>query len=365
MIKPEQRFLHAFDWLWFLALLALSSAGVLAIWSTTADTSMHSYFGKQLIYLCCALIAFFVLLYFDYHVLVHSIAFLYIAGISLLGLVLIIGRNIHNNKSWIDVGIFSFQPSELVKLLVIIALAKYYSELDMDYLGYRELLIGAFIALGPALLVVLQRDLGTAVMFIPIYAALSFLAGIRRKHLTVIIIAVLLVAVPLCWFMLQGYRKDRIETILNPYNDPHHIGYQTIQSEIAIGSGRFLGKGFKQGSQGRGGFLPARHTDFVFSVLGEEKGFLGSLSILGMFLFVASRLFRTARESRDKVGIMIVSGVLVLFLVHVFINVGMVVGLLPIIGVPLPFISAGGSSLISSFIAMGLCMGIRIRRYVN
>jgi len=365
MIKPEQQLLHGFDWLWFLALMALSTAGVLAIWSTTADTSMHSYFGKQLIYLCCSLIAFFVLLYFDYHIFVHFIAVFYIAGISVLGLVLVMGRNIHNNKSWLDVGIFSFQPSELVKLLVVIGLAKYYAELDMDYLGYRELLIGALIALGPALLIVLQRDLGTAIMFVPIYAVLSFLAGIRRKHLIVIIIAALIVAVPLCGFLLQGYRKDRIETILNPYNDPHHIGYQTIQSEIAIGSGRFLGKGFKQGSQGRGGFLPARHTDFVFSVLAEEKGFLGSISVLSLFLFVAFRLFRTARESKDKVGIMIVSGVLVLFLVHVFINVGMVVGFMPVIGVPLPFISAGGSSLISSFIAMGLCMGIRSRRYVN
>jgi rod shape determining protein RodA len=365
MIKPEQRFLHAFDWLWFLALLALSAAGVLAIWSTTADTSLHSYFGKQLIYLCCALVAFFVLLYFDYHVFVHFIAVLYIAGIAILGLVLIIGLNIHNNKSWIDVGIFRFQPSELVKILAIIALAKYYSELDLDYLGYKELLTGALIALGPALLVVLQHDLGTAVMFIPAYAALSFLAGIRRKHLTVIVVAALLVAIPLCWFLLQGYRKDRIETIFNPYNDPHHIGYQTIQSEIAIGSGRFLGKGFRQGSQGRGGFLPARHTDFVFSVLAEEKGFLGSLTILSLFLFIAGRLFKTASESKDKAGAMIVSGVLSLFLFHIFINIGMVVGLLPIIGVPLPFISAGGSSLISSFIGMGLCMGIRIRRYVN
>jgi rod shape determining protein RodA len=364
MIETKHRWLHAFDWAWFLALLALSAAGVLAIWSTTADNGLHSYFGKQLIYLSCALIAFFVLLYFDYHFFADFIMVIYIAGISVLGLVLVIGRNIHNNKSWIDLGMFSVQPSEIVKILVIIALAKYYSELDMDYLGLRELLIGAFIALGPALLVALQRDIGTMLTFIPIYAVLSCLAGIRRKHLIGILI-IILAAAPLSWFLLQGYHKARIETVFNPSNDPRHYGYQTNQSKIAIGSGKFLGKGFKQGSQGNLGFLPAPHTDFVFSVFAEEKGFLGSITILSLFLFVAFRLYRTICEAKDKVGAMIVSGVLALFLFHVFINIGMVVGLLPIIGVPLPFVSAGGSSLISCFIGMGICMGIHIRRYVN
>jgi rod shape determining protein RodA len=364
MIKTPQRLFHAFDWLWFFALLALSSAGILAIWSTTADTGLHSYFGKQIIYFGCALISFFIFLSFDYHFFSDYISILYVAGISVLGLVLVIGSSIHNNKSWIKLGIISVQPSEIVKILVIIALAKYYSELDIDYLGFRELLIGAFIALGPALLVALQRDIGTMITFFPIYGVLSCLAGIRRKHL-ILLLLIVIAAVPITWFLLQGYHKSRIETVFNPSTDPRHYGYQTIQSEIAIGSGRFLGKGFKQGSQGHLGFLPARHTDFVFSVLAEEKGFLGSISILSLFLFIAFRLFRTVCEAKDKVGAMIVSGVLALFLFHVFINIGMVVGLMPIIGVPLPFISAGGSSLISCFIAMGLCMGIRIRRYVN
>jgi rod shape determining protein RodA len=143
------------------------------------------------------------------------------------------------------------------------------------------------------------------------------------------------------------------------------LGYQVIQSEIAIGSGKFLGKGFKQGSQGHLGFLPARHTDFVFAVLAEEKGFVGGITILGLFLFLAYRLFRAAREAKDKVGSMIIVGVLTLLLFHVVINVGMVVGLLPIAGIPLPFVSAGGSALISYYAAMSLCMGIRMRRYVN
>jgi rod shape determining protein RodA len=364
MIKVDQRLILSFDWLWFLALLALSGAGVVAIWSTTDGTSLHSYFGKQLIYICCGLLVFLTVLYFDYHIFSDFITFIYLAGMAVLGLVLIIGRSIHSNKSWIDIGVFSFQPSELMKILVIIALAKYYSELDREYLGLRELVVGGLIVGVPAFMVVLQNDLGTAVTFFPPYAVLSSLAGIRRKHLIVAIV-LMAVAAPAAWMLMRGYRQGRIETVFNPSSDPRGLGYQINQSEIAIGSGRLLGKGFKQGSQGRQGFLPARHTDFVFAVLSEEKGFVGSLFILGLFLFVASRLFRTAREAKDKIGSMIVVGVLALLLFHFLYNVGMVEGLLPIVGIPLPFVSAGGSSMISFFIGMSLCMGIRMRRYVN
>jgi|WetSurMetagenome_2_1015567.scaffolds.fasta_scaffold101480_2 rod shape determining protein RodA len=364
MIKVDRRLLLSFDWLWFLALLLLSAAGVVAIWSTTGNASLHSYFGKQLVYLCCALLVFIVLLCFDYHLFSDFIVVIYIIGLLVLGSVLIIGRSIHSNKSWIDLGIFSVQPSELIKILVIIALAKYYSELDREYLEFKEMFMGALIVFVPVLLVVLQRDLGTAVTFFPVYAVLSCLAGIRRKHMIILLVAVL-VAAPVSWYFLRGHQKARIETVFNPANDPQRSGYQTIQSEIAIGSGKLLGKGFKRGSQGQQGFLPARHTDFIFAVFAEEKGFIGSIALLGLFLFVAYKLFRTAQEAKDKIGAMIVSGVLAVFLFHMTVNVGMNEGLIPIAGIPLPFVSAGGSSLISFYAAMSLCMGIRMRRYVN
>jgi rod shape determining protein RodA len=364
MIKVDHRILLGFDGLLFLCILALSAAGVASIWSTTDGTSLNSYFGKQLIYLCCSLLIFIVLLNFDYHLFSDYITFIYLAGLLVLGLVLVIGHRIHGNKSWLSVGLFSFQPSELMKIFVIIALAKYYSELDREYLDLRELAIGALIVFVPALMVKLQGDLGTAVTFFPIYAVLSLLTGIRKKHLIIMLVAAA-VAMPPAWFLLRGHQKARIETVFNPLSDPQGSGYQTIQSEIAIGSGRFFGKGFKQGSQGHLGFLPARHTDFVFAVFAEEKGFVGGLTILGLFLFISFRLFRTAREAKDKIGAMIVIGVLSLFLFHMIINVGMVVGLIPIAGIPLPFISAGGSSLILFYAAMSLCMGIRMRRYVN
>jgi rod shape determining protein RodA len=363
MINSDQR-LPGFDWLLFLALLMLTGTGIVAIWSTTGSVGLSSYFGKQIIFLAAALLVFFTLLFFDYHIFSDYIAVIYLAGMAALGAVLVIGASVHGNKSWINLGIFSAQPSELMKILVIIALARYYAELDLDYLGFKELLIGGLIAFIPALMVKLQGDMGTAITFVPIYAVLSCLAGIRRKHLIVLLLIVA-IASPLTWFVLKDYQKNRIETVFNPASDPHGFGYQKNQSEIAIGSGKFLGKGFKQGSQGHLGFLPARFTDFVFAVLAEEKGFVGSIVILALFLFVSFRLFRTACEAKDKIGAMIVSGVLALLLFHVIINIGMVVGLLPIIGIPLPFVSAGGSALISYFVGMSLCMGIRMRRYVN
>ncbi len=364
MINVDRRLLISFDWLWFLALLILSCAGITAIWSTTDGTNLNSYFGKQVVYLCCGVLGFLILLYFDYHFFADFISLIYLIGLAVLGLVLFIGSAMGTNKSWIDIGIFSFQPSELMKILVIIALAKYYSGLDTDYLSARELMIGGLIVCVPVFLVLLQGDLGTAVTFFPIYAVLSCLAGIRKKHV-IVMLMIIVAAAPLAWFLLRGHQKSRIESMFNPAGDPHRSGYQAIQSEIAIGSGKLLGKGFKRGSQGNLGFLPARHTDFVFAVLAEEKGFLGSIIILGLFLFVSQRLLRAAREAKDKIGTMIVAGVLALLLFHAVINIGMVVGLLPIAGIPLPFISAGGSSLVSYYAAMSLCIGIRMRRYVN
>lgn len=364
MIKFDERFTLGFDWLWLLALVALSGAGILAIWSTTGEVGLHSPFGKQIIYVCCGLLVFLAVLSFDYHFFSDFIKIFYVVGLAVLGLVLIMGHTVHGNKSWLNIGLFQFQPSEIMKIIVIIALAKYYSELEREYLGIRELLIGGAITFVPVLLVIWQKDLGTAITFLPIYAVLSCLAGIKKKHL-IIIMVLALAAAPVAWFQMKGYRQGRIETVFNPSNDAHGLGYQSIQSEIAIGSGKFLGKGFKQGSQGRLGFVPARTNDFIFAVIAEEKGFIGAITILGLFLFLSFRLFRTAREAKDKLGSMIVVGALSVLLFHVIINMGMVEGLLPIIGIPLPFVSAGGSSIISYFAAMSLCMGIRMRRYVN
>lgn len=363
-MKVNQRLLLSFDWIWFLALLALAGTGLLVIWSTTVGTNLNSYLGRQVMFLCVALVAFLVLLYFDYHLFSDYISLVYISGLAVLALVLLIGRTVHNNRSWLSLGGMAFQPSELAKVIVIVALAKYFSETEREDLALRELAIGGLIVCLPMILVILQGDLGTAITFVPIYVALSFMGGLRRKYIAIFLLAGA-IAIPAGWMMLKDYQKSRIQMVLNPGNDPHRVGYQTIQSKIAVGSGKFLGKGFRQGSQGQLGFLPARHTDFVFAAWAEERGFAGSAAVLGLLLVVALRLLKGAREAKDKIGAMICVGVLALFWFHVTINVGMALGLLPIAGIPLPFVSAGGSSLISSFAAMGLCMNIKMRRYVN
>lgn len=363
-MKLNRRLLVSFDWIWFTGLLLLALAGLTAIWSTTQGTNLSYYLARQFVYLCLSLVVFLIVLYFDYHIYTDYISAAYLSGLAVLGLVLVIGRTVHANKSWLNLGIFTFQPSELVKVIVIIALAKYYADAERDYLEASELLTGALIVFGPMLLVMLQGDLGTAIAYVPIYAGLSFMGGLKRKHIVTILIAAALI-LPAGWMLLKDYQKGRIQTVLNPESDPHGLGYQPQQSKIAIGSGGFLGKGFKQGTQGQLGFLPARHTDFVFAVLSEERGFVGSLSILGLFLLVSHRLMRAAREAKDKIGAMVIMGVFSLFLFHVLVNIGMNVGLLPIAGIPLPLISAGGSSLMSYFAAMGLCMNINMRRFVN
>jgi len=363
-LRLNQRLALSFDWLWLLALLLLSATGIAAIWSTTQGTSLSYYVGRQLIYLAVAFLAFLVLLYFDYHLYTDYIAFAYLIGMAVLTLVLVAGHTVHANKSWLKMGTVNFQPSELMKILVILGLAKYYADSDRDHLETSELVVGGLIVLAPMLLVILQGDLGTAVTFLPIYAGLSFLGGLKRKHMVVLLVACALAA-PAAWMMLKEHQRDRIESVLNPSSDPRGVGYQPQQSKIAIGSGQFLGKGWKQGTQGQLGFLPARHTDFIFAVLSEEHGFLGSSLLLGLFLYISLRLLRAAREAKDKIGSMIVMGVLSVFVFHALVNVGMNLGMLPIAGIPLPFVSAGGSSLLSHFAAMGLCMNINMRRFVN
>jgi len=364
MMNIDQRLIHNFDWLWLLALILLSGSGLVAIWSVTSATGWDSTLGRHSVYLCAAIVIFVILLYFDYHAFADFVAVGYLLGLAVLVLVLLIGRTVHSNKSWIYLGSIGIQPSEFMKVVVIVALAKYYSEVESDFLGLRELLIGGLIVLMPMLLVVLQGDLGTAVTFLPIYASLTLLAGLRRKHMIMFCLAGIL-ALPAGWMMLRDYQKSRIETVLNPSSDPLHRGYQTIQSKIAVGSGRFLGKGFKQGTQSQLGFLPARHTDFVFAVISEERGFVGSMTVIGLLLFISLRLLRAAEDAKDRLGTFVVTGVLALLVFHSTINIGMVVGLIPIAGIPLPFVSAGGSALLAFFAAMSLCMNVRLRRFVN
>jgi len=210
----------------------------------------------------------------------------------------------------------------------------------------------------------LQGDLGTALTFMPAFAFGLFVRGIRPRVLVSLIVCFVLM-LPLSWLFLKDYQKDRILTFIHPEMDPQGKGYQIIQSKIAIGSGGFWGKGLFQGSQNRLGFLPTRHTDFIFSVVGEEMGFFGVMLTLGMLALILFRSIQSAQTARDNLGMFIIMGIVGIFFFHIVENVGMVIGFMPVTGVPLPFVSYGGSSVLSAFLALGLVISVRRCRYVN
>ena len=265
---------------------------------------------------------------------------------------------------WIVIGGFQLQPSELVKLAAAVFAAKLFSEFRHETLGLRELALpGAAVGL-LVLLIAREPDLGTAVCLLPMFLAVAFLAGLRMRAVF-LLAAALVLAAGLAWPLLKDYQKTRIYTFLDPSLDPRGAGYQKIQSQIAVGSGGLVGRGFMEGSQAQLGYLPARQTDFIFSVLAEEMGFLGVLVVLGLYLLVLWRALETAQLARDRVGAFLAAGIAATLAFQVVYNVAMVAGLVPVKGLPLPLMSYGGSSVLSSLLAVGLILNVRMRRFAN
>jgi rod shape determining protein RodA len=267
-------------------------------------------------------------------------------------------------RRWIEVGGFQLQPSELVKIAAAVFVAKIFSEYRQETLGLRDVALpGAAVGL-LAVLIVREPDLGTAACLVPLFLAVAFLAGLRMRAV-VGLAAVMVLAAALTWPFLRDYQKTRIYTFLDPSLDPRGAGYQKIQSQIAVGSGGFVGRGFLEGSQAQLGYLPARHTDFIFSVLAEEAGFIGVVVVLSLYLFVLWRMLETARLARDRLGAFLVAGITASFAFQVVYNVAMVAGLVPVKGLPLPLMSYGGSSVVSSLMSIGLVLSVRMRRFAN
>jgi rod shape determining protein RodA len=261
-------------------------------------------------------------------------------------------------------GFFSFQPSELAKIALILASAKYFfiNELNRRY-GFRDLYLPLGMALLPALLIIKQPDLGTALLILLISLSIFLFLGIAWKTLFVSLGSMIL-SLPFFWFFLKDYQKKRILIFFQPESDPLGAGYHILQSKIAVGSGGFWGKGFLNGTQGQLRFLPEQHTDFAFSVLAEEWGFIGSLLVVTLFLLLILWALNIARQSKDRFGMVVALGICAVFFWQSLINLGMVVGLVPVVGVPLPFISYGGSSIITNLIGIGLLLNIHMRRFV-
>jgi len=359
----DRRLYQNIDWLLIVALALLCTIGLSMIYSTTGGFS--SLYVVQLYSVAFGVIAFLICISIDYRKLTENSHLIYLGVLALLVYVLLFGVVRGGSQRWIDLGIVNLQPSEFAKAATALVLAKLFGRFQQNYVTRTDLFIGTVLALIPILLIATQPDLGTAVALLPILFAVVFISGISMRVVGVLAMLTLL-AVPITWqFVLQDYQRQRIETFLDPEQDPRGAGYQQIQARITVGSGGPWGKGFRQGTQGQLRFLPVAHNDFIFSVLAEEQGFFGVFFVLALYLFVILRSFQTARLAKDRVGTYLVVGVLAGFTFQVVYNITMSAGLAPVKGLTLPLMSYGGSSMVATLVGFGLILNVRMRRFTN
>jgi rod shape determining protein RodA len=357
------RLLH-FDF-WLLgATLILSLIGVSMIYSATAcitgeSLDLTSPALRQAIYLVVGLVGMFALTLIDYRVYAALRWPIWIFTIGILTIVSVIGQITHGAQRWIDLRIFLFQPSELSKLLLILVVAKYMADHEMT--RWRVLAVSFLFVALPLVLVYLQPDLGTAIVIAATWGVMALASGMKMRDV-LIILAIGAVAAPLIWANLRPYQQERILTFIDPERDPLGTGYNVTQARIAIGSGGLYGLGFCSGTQSQLRFLRIRQTDFIFSVIGEELGFIGSLFVIALFAFILFRIIRAAMLSRTTYGKLVAVGVVAMIFVQSYVNLGMNLGLMPVTGIPLPFVSSGGSSLISLLAAEGVVQSILLRQ---
>ncbi len=353
-----------FDW-WLLALvLAISLLGIIEIRSATSHTKFAGAHLKQVYWIVGGVCAMFLLSLANYQVLLERVRWMYLLSVGSLLAVLLFGQKYLGAKRWIKMpGGQHFQPSEWVKLILILAVAKYFADLQQKELSWPDFLKAGLMVGVPMLMVLVQPDLGTALTYLPIAAMGLFLGGLRWKQtLTVLLFVGLLL--PVAWVkVLKPYQKDRLSSFLNPDADRRGSGYQVNQSLIAVGAGGIWGS--SEGSQTHLMFLPVPQTDFIFAAFAEEHGLVGALALLLLYFMVLMRLTQNAQTAPDRAGAFIVMGVVAVLSFHILVNVGMVVGFMPVTGIPLPLMSYGGSSVLFMFLALGLVMNIRMRRFVN
>jgi len=307
----------------------------------------------------------YVVLTVDYHSMLHYVPMLYVGSVVMLLVTALVGAQIFGSKRWIPLpGGIHLQVSEFVKLVIILLVARYLTDLKADELEIWEMAKLAGMVGLPAVLVLMQPDLGTALTYMAVLITGAFLAGLRWKYVATIAIVALLV-LPVGYHFLKDYQKARLVSFMDPERDPTGTGYQLIQSQIAVGNGGMFGKGVTKGTQTQLRFLPVPHTDFIFSAFAEEHGFVGVVVVLSLYFVMIMRIVQNAQSAPDRSGMYICMGLAGLLLFHTLVNVGMVVGRMPVTGIPLPFMSAGGSSIWSNFLALGLVNNVRLRRFVN
>jgi len=355
--------------------LGIALFGLSAVYSATyTPTGPSSLFTKQLVWISLGIVVMFAALIPDYHTVGRYAYVLYALSVLFLVLVAIIGRTGMGAQRWLPLGPFAFQPSEFAKLSLVLALARYFAE-DPRRGGYglRDLGVPAAMVAVPLVLVLKQPDLGTALMLLFTTTLIIVLAGIRFRSVIAIavigaMVASLVFLVPpvrhKIWTSLKPYQQKRIKAFLDPASDPLGSGYHATQAKIAVGSGQTTGKGFRKGTQSQMAFLPERHTDFIFAVIAEERGFLGASFLIVIYVFFLLMGVETAKNAKDKMGVLMAGGIVSMLSLYVCINVGMAAGILPVVGVPLPLVSYGGTSIITTFLAIGLLLNIRSRRFM-
>lgn len=372
-----------FDWKLLTIAFLISIIGIISIYSAThyrVDTTAELFslrsniWLKQLLWLLMGLIIAVLMANVNYHRFWDLANVFYIGSLILLLLVILVGEERSGAKRWLDFTYFSIQPAELAKVAVIIVLAKYctkqisyhYSQTfyhSKAFVFMKTMLIPLILVIFPLALIISQPDLGSSIVLLPILLAIIFYAQIRIGFF-IVLVGSGLVSLPFFWGFLKDYQKQRLLVFINPDLDPLGAGYTITQSKIAIGSGRLLGKGWLSGTQNQLNFLPERHTDFVFSVIAEEWGFLGSVLVLGLFLFLIWRIIKVISKTNDIFGRLICIGVVAFFSFQILVNIAMTCGIMPVVGLPLPFVSYGGSSLLLSYFCIGIILNISKQRIV-
>lgn len=364
----DKRLLSHLNWGLLACMCVLFFVGVGNLWSASGTrfeegVTFSDFYQRQLIWGAFGLVGLLFGMWLDYRKLRNIAWLLYFISLVLLILVPIAGKTVYGAKRWLSLGFMSFQPSELAKLAVLILAARLLAK-DGTPLGWKDFLKIIAICMAPAALIILQPDLGTTMLLLLILAGMILFHGIKGYVLKTCLVAAPC-AIAFMWFIgMRDYQRQRILSFLDPSNDPRGSGYHILQSRIAIGSGEIWGKGFGEGTQSQLRFLPERHSDFAVAVFGEEWGFVGCVALVTLFCLFLLAIFSTAVQARDRFGSMLVVGVFFYFFWQIVINMGMVIGLMPVVGVPLPFISYGGSATIVNFTLLGIVLSVSMRRFM-
>ncbi|MGH7824815.1 MAG: rod shape-determining protein RodA [Candidatus Binatia bacterium] len=365
-MQIDRRLISHFDWTLFLLMSAFVIIGVVTIYSANYDIA-EKHAGalpyRQLLWFAIGMGAMIAALAFDYHYIDKLAYPFYGAMLLLLILVMFFGHSGGGSQRWINLGFFRLQPSEPAKLAIVLIMAKYFQHNEPARGYYLRDLWAPFLLVAPLILLTLvQPDLGTAIILGLVFISMIIMGGLRMRSFLYLVGAGL-AFLPIGWQFLKPYQRQRIWTFLDPAHDPLGAGYHVIQSQIAVGSGRLFGKGYLNGTQNRLDFLPAQHTDFIFAVFSEEWGFVGCFALLILYLALIACALRLVERSKDRFGGLLVLGMVAIVFWHLVINVAMVTGVMPVVGVPLPLVSYGGSSLASVMFAMGVMMNVSMRRY--